>query len=82
MVRARRRNGENKLGEEQEAGGLLTEEDHQLLERFLGSVLDRYKNDEIERDDAIGVAAYLIAEVEIPGDRRWGAYMRAIIGER
>jgi hypothetical protein len=70
------------MDEERAAGGLLTEEDHVLLERFLGSVLDRYRNDAMEKDDAIGVIAYLIAEVEIPGDRRWGAYMRAIMGER
>lgn len=57
----------------------LTGRDHGLLDKFLGAVLDRYKSGKIERLDAIGKIAHLVAAVDRPDGDDHRAYMHAVI---
>ena len=40
--------------------------DHKLLAEFLGAVLDRYKDDKLTRNGAIGLVDHLFAALETP----------------
>jgi hypothetical protein len=71
-------------GEQREArmGNRLSEKDHELLNEFLGYVLDRHKTGEKERAVAIADIAHLIAAVDLgdAGDDP-KSYMNAILNE-
>ena len=59
----------------------LTESDHELLDQFLATVLDRYKDGEITKSEAIGNIAHLVAAVDLgkgAGDNP-AQFMRAIL---
>jgi len=59
--------------------GRLSEEDYMLLDRFLGCVLDRYKDGSIDKNDALDDIAYLVAAVDVPGGYNWSAFMLSVI---
>ena len=41
--------------------------DHELLDKFLGHVLDRYKAGDIDLTTAVNGIAFLVATVALPG---------------
>jgi hypothetical protein len=57
----------------------LTSEDHQLLDVFLGTVLDRYKEGALSRGEAIGRLAHLVSAIDQPDTDDPRAYMSAVI---
>ena len=57
----------------------LDRDDHALLVKFLGAILDRYRGDEVDREDAIGDIAHLVAAFYRPNGEDHRAYMRSII---
>jgi hypothetical protein len=70
---------EDNVYEAHPSEGRLTEADYMLLDRFLGCVLDRYKDGSIDKNDALDDIAYLIAAVDVPGGYNWSAFMLSVI---
>jgi hypothetical protein len=58
----------------------LTGHDYELLDDFLGAVLDRYKEGQRSRIEAIGDIAHLVAAIDKqPHGDDPRAYMKAVI---
>ena len=55
--------------------------DHELLDEFLGHVLDRYKAGEMDRGLAVSRIAFLVAAVALPEGERSDPtkYMRSVL---
>ncbi|WP_428492629.1 hypothetical protein [Rhodopila sp.] len=45
--------------------GSLTESDHTAMDKFLGTVLDAYKTDQVDRANAVSQLAQVIAAIDI-----------------
>ena len=60
----------------------LTKNDQELLDNFLGHVLDRYKNGSISRDEAIGDIAEMVVSLDSGGDIFRKFMQRKIAGEK
>ena len=61
--------------------GQLTKKDHDLLDEFLEHVLTQFKDGEIEKSEAIGNIAHLVAAVDRgPGEGdNPSKYMKAVM---
>jgi hypothetical protein len=59
----------------------LSSSDHGLLDKFLGVILDRYREGGQTRVQAISMIAHLVAAIDLEGGDDPRAYMKAIIAD-
>jgi hypothetical protein len=59
----------------------LSADDHDLLDRFIGELLDRYKAGTIERHEAVDHVGQVIESMTTAGGFDWRKYMERVLSQ-